>query len=532
MIDIKKAIGDRVTQVKKVLKEQGYVIDDQWYSFITLWLIWYTGFDPDFHIYKEADESGNNRQNEIQISSLHMGKTICEDWAALLLGEKTTIEIDHDESNIWLQGDPDDQMQGGLFGDTNFWQRANELVEKSFALGFGAMVPRIKEATVDAATGALKSGTASIDFMTADQIFPLTYENRTIKSCAFVSERAEKDKTIVTIQIHEPGKIQYRYYEATKDGLAITDMGDGYAQEIIFANKKLFLPVFIYPQINNHLDITTPFGISVYATAIDILKGTDLAYDNFNTDIELGRKLVFMSDELLEPDADGNRVAPQKTRKRLFEKVGTKLPGDDSDPFIHEYNPSLRVEENTKAVQAQLDYLSFKCGMGPKFYRFENGTVQTAYEVASSNTPLFRNRQKHNTVIAKALIDLCRNALWLGVELKTPGLDPTTAITVVADDSIVTDTNTEKMQVMQEITAGIRYPWEYRAKFFGESEEDAKKNAPAPAPVASGFNLDDENDPPGGAAAAEDDAAAKGKANIPPKKGQANVEPPAASQTA
>ena len=491
MADIKQAMRDRVSQVSKALTDLGFYVDTSWYANITTWLIWYMGFDPEFHVYSDGEEG---KTNEIQISRLNMAKTVCEDWASLLLGEKTEIKIKDKASSEWLLGKPDDQQQGGVFGETNFWARANELVEKSFALGMGAIVPRIKEATLNDA-GKIIGGKVSIDFFTADQIFPLTYENRTITSCAFVSERMDKKDVIITVQIHEPGRITYKFYKSTKDGLEMVDMGPDYAQEIEFTDKELFLPAFIYPQINNHLDITTPFGVSVYSTAIDVLKGVDLAFDNFLTDIELGRKFVFVGNEMLMEGPDGQKIVPQKTRKRLFEKVGGDLPPTgDKDPFIHEYNPDLRIAENQQAVQAQLDYLSFKCGLGPKFYRFKDGKVATATEVISDNSVLFRNRQKHGHVIERALLDVARNTLKLGVELGVQGLQPDTPITVISDDSVITDTNTEKMLFLQEIAAGVRQPWEYRVRFLGEDEARAKKMIES-EPIIDRFNLDDTEPP-------------------------------------
>ena len=39
--------------------------------------------------------------------------------------------------------------------------------------------------------------------------------------------------------------------------------------------------------------------------------------------------------------------------------------------MYEEYNPQLRVDENVKGVQSQLNYLSSKCGLGEKYYNFE-----------------------------------------------------------------------------------------------------------------------------------------------------------------
>ena len=48
-------------------------------------------------------------------------------------------------------------------------------------------------------------------------------------------------------------------------------------------------------------------------------------------------------------------------------------------------------------------------------------------------------------------------------------------VNIVFDDSIIEDTKTEKQQDLQEVRDGIMQKFEYRMKWYGESEEDAKK---------------------------------------------------------
>lgn len=475
------------SRIAAQLKKLGYIVSVEWQKKVTAWREWYEGYVPDFH---DADQLGpDGSKNDIKISSLNMAKTVCEDWASLLLGETTTITAEDEASNVYLQGVADDQMQGGLFGRVNFWQAANELIEKSFALGFGAMVPRLREAVINGA-GSVISGAVGVDFITADHIIPLKWENRVITECAFVSERAEAAGKIVILQIHKAGSVEFHFYRANTDGAALdlveVPAPDGYAEAITFKDKALFLPVFVRPQVNNNIDETTPFGVSVYASAIDVLKGCDLAYDNFNSDLELGRKMVVMRDDLFARDDDGKLIAPQKTRRRLFQTIPGGVPDPGKDDFFKEYNPSLRVAENAAAVQAQLNYLSFKCGMGAKHYIFDGGSIATATQVISENSELFRNRQKHNTGVEKSLIDLCRNVLRLAAEIGE-AVKPETALTVSFDDSIIIDKESERLRFMQEIRDGIRQKWEYRVAYLGEDETKAKANVAQEAAAFGGI---------------------------------------------
>ena len=46
------------------------------------------------------------------------------------------------------------------------------------------------------------------------------------------------------------------------------------------------------------------------------------------------------------------------------------------------------------------------------------------------------------------------------------------------NDSILTDEEAERKQDMQDVSMGVMQLWEYRAKWYNEDEETAKRNLP------------------------------------------------------
>ena len=44
----------------------------------------------------------------------------------------------------------------------------------------------------------------------------------------------------------------------------------------------------------------------------------------------------------------------------------------------------LRIEEHSRAINDDLNWLSLKCGFGTDCYKFEDGGVKTATEVIES----------------------------------------------------------------------------------------------------------------------------------------------------
>lgn len=232
-------------------------------------------------------------------------------------------------------------------------------------------------------------------------------------------------------------------------------------------------------------------GCAVYAHAIDNLKGTDIAYNNFNRDLWLGGKKVFYSREMTKTvgvDDEGKPIyiAPDDMLQQLFVSVGDDFT--DEKNLIHEFNPSLRVQDNRDAVQAQLDYLSFKCGMGTRHYRFDasGGGVITATQYTGEKQELKQNAAKHGIVITRALQDICRAILWAGKNILGQPVDPETPITVNFSDGYIVSDEEKKAADMQDVQQGIMQKWEYRMKWYGEDEEAAK----AAVPPVTGIDID------------------------------------------
>ena len=60
-------------------------------------------------------------------------------------------------------------------------------------------------------------------------------------------------------------------------------------------------------------------------------------------------------------------------------------------------------------------------------------------------------------------------------------------MTIVWDDSIITDTQAEKTQMLSEIAAGVVPKWMYLVRFYGKSEEEAQLLMPEQTVLDVGF---------------------------------------------
>ena len=477
-----------------ILSDLGYPVSDniqQYYTDIHLWEDWWRGYVPDFHNYWIRDVQDNGAQ--VKRKQMRMAKKLCEDWANLLLNDKTRILIEcgeHDTNRTqkWLTGDTDEQ-NGGILGKTGFWVKGNKAVEREFAQGTVCFYWQLTGATEQG--GELAGEGLELKVIKdAQMIVPLTYDDEDITDVALASNYTQDGQEHLYVQIfkklNDDGEylITNHFYRVNRGGGYEEVPGPHGEVESYVLPCKPF--VIMKPNIENNI-ADVPLGASIYANAIDNLQLCDLSYDNMFMDTLLGKKRVFMDQAAVQlkpktyaKDENGqDRVVQQEPdigatlEKSLYVTTGEALPGDPK--FFNEYNPSLRVDENKENVQFNLNLLSAKVGLGQNRYQFNQANMTTATQVKASNKDLTESVWKQRIAIQEALKDLTRSALILGREKLHQPLDVDARITIQFDDTMFADEEAERMRFMQEIAAGIRQKWEYRVKYDGEDEETARK---------------------------------------------------------
>lgn len=454
------------------LNELGYTtIPDSFYSKVYEWKSWYHGNVKGFHNYTVQN---GERQVKCRRYSLGMGKKLCEDWANLLMNEKVQIT---------LEGQKEQDFIDLVLTENNFTVKANEMQELKSALGTVAYVPRVIGQEISE-SGDIVPGNASgivLDYVTIENIYPLSWQNGYISECAFSSEVTRGGKDYLYLQIHrreDNGNyvIENRIYRYDNEQLADEQLVNVKGFENIppvvhtGIDKRQF--VIDRPNIANNVNYLLPTGIAIYANAIDVLQGVDIAYDSYVNEFKLGKKRI-----MVKPSAaqylDGTPAFDPD------DVVFYVMPEDTEDgAVVTPIDMTLRTAEHNTGIQDQLNILSSKCGFGETYYRFDGGSVATATQVISENSTMFRTIKKMEIVLEQALVELCRILLRLGNTAMNAGLNEDVEISIDFDDSIIEDKQSEFSRDMQMLSAGIMNDWEFRAKYMNEDEETAKAALP------------------------------------------------------
>ena len=414
-----------------------------------------------------------NKPIHRELFTLHMGKKVCEDWASLLMNDKTRIDAG-EQNQVFLLGNGTER---GLFDELAFWLRENELIERAFATGTGAAVLRFENMLVQG--GAVQPDEncrICVDYLTAENIVPLTVTPHSVQDVAFATDTVYNGKTYTYVSTHRliGGEyvIRNAYFSEEAGELKPAELPEGIAQEYHTGSRT---PLFslISPNIVKNFYGGAGLGVSVLANALDQLKGVDLAYNNFCRDFKLGGKKVFYDQSLVQMDENGHPVTPDDIMQSLFFQLGDGCDLGDNHP-ITEYNPSLRVEENIAGIQAALDYLSLRVGFGTKHYQFNSSSIVTATQHNGDKQDLVQNAAKHSIAVGQHVQALVRALLWAGKYVLGADVDPETPVTVDSDDSYIVDKETQKEQFRQFVIAGKVPLWYYLTRFEDMEEGEAK----------------------------------------------------------
>lgn len=475
--------------ILKYLSKKGYrTVSTDYYTFIEMWENWWKN-NVNFHKYH--DSTGKERK----MFSLGMAKRLAEDWASILFTERDEIVT---QANTSQQTQVNNDYLNKQLKILKVYKDLPTAIEKAMAMGTAGATMRVKNAKVDKNGKVSATNRTKLDiiYLDATQIVPLKVEHGKIIDVAFVSENIEDGKKIYYVELH-----QLQYDEKLKKDIYvisnnyINEQGEEVAKKDIVKQYtfKSDIPLFsiLKPAVANPLDTeyhnVNGLGFSIYGTAIDQLMVCDITYNNFAMDFYLGGKKVFYNKKITRTktrqikDTDGNikeeeyEVYPDDVMKQQWTTYGDdEIRNIKDNPVVTEYNPDLRVAEDKEGIQFALNMLSFKAGLGTKYYEFNGTSVVTATQYVGDRQDLVSNANKHRKRVDEFVSGIGKAILLLGRILFKENVTEDCLVTITDKDGFMVDTETAKNEFRKDIAQGIRKPWEYRVKFLGEDEETAK----------------------------------------------------------
>lgn len=458
--------------IMKYLNKAGHdTVSSDFYTLIELWQSWHEGNVKKFHRYRMYN--GKNKINCRRLS-LGMAKKLSEDIADLLLNERVQITIQDENTSDFVMR---------VLDDNNFSVLGSDYQERKAYTGTVAYVPYLDNVDVDEEGNVTGGGDVKINYVSAENIFPLSWNNGYISECAFVFPKVIGSRKYAHVQIHRQESGQYVIEnhivecsagsgkEISRDEWKSLKGFESMTNKVFTGSSKR---QFVIDRLNiaNNYDSNNPMGVAVFANSLDVLQGLDTVYDSYINEFTLGKKRIFAAPEMFSEGLTGNPVFDPNDV--VFYQLPEGALKDGGKP-LEEINMDIRAEEHEKAINDNLNMLSMKCGFGQNRYKFDNGSVQTATQVISENSDMYRSVNKHELILESVIDELIRIIARLGRVLKQP-VNPDTAVVVDFDDSIIEDKVAERQSDRQDVSMGAMTLTEYRAKWYGETEQEAAKH--------------------------------------------------------
>ena len=439
-------------------------IKDAIKSYISTWRSWYIGNVKSFHNY--FIYNGQRKVSKKRFS-MNMAKEISEDWADILWSEKCEISMKDEATQ---------KQFNELLDLLDMNSIINQSIEKSGALGTSAAVTSVYDiiSNEDRMTLDVSDAKTRIDIVDIDWIFPLSWNNKEIKECAFGSVEYIDGKKYVVLSVHKLNEqvnyiIYNHLFSEINGNLTEMTQEEGVASEFDTKSNVKWFSIF-KPLLTNNLFNNNPFGIPHYANAIDNLKAVDISFDALKTEINDGRRRTFVRADMMNYDSGEQKLTFDPNDTDIY-----VLPsGASKDDLIQSDTADLRVESIVKSLNMNLNILGNKVGFGENHYHFDGTNLSTATAVISSNSKMFRRKKKLEIGYESAIYDLIKAVCYASTQFGKYNID-TTDMVIKFDDSIVEDKETESNRALREKNAGIISAIEYREKIFGETPEIAEE---------------------------------------------------------
>ena len=433
----------------------------EWYLWWTARAGWYTETYPD------ADGRPVTRSR----LSIRPARRICREWASLLASE-VTLSADGERADAWLAGWAERQGFQGAFQD---------FVERTFALGTGAL----------GLWADTEAGEVRLRRYDARMVAPISWDGDGVEECAMFTQAFLRGRPVDQLQLHRLDRETGTYHILTsvfEDGREVAV--DGVEPDFDTGSTEPTFAVF-RPAIENTYEDLSPYGVSVFADAVDAIKTVDMAWTALYDEVDLGRMMLMLPDSMIATDPKTNRPRPfgEGDAQRLYRLSASDGMGGDKP---YSFTPGLRVDALYRAYGAALAQMGDLSGFGLTYFKPDkSGGVKTATEVAADSSELMRNVRKHEQLMGASLSRVLAGTLQCARERLGADVEPgEVAVAVGWDDSIVTDTASEKNMALAEIQAlGVReLKVRYLQRYFGYPEDEAERMVPAaPDSVDQGF---------------------------------------------
>lgn len=333
-----------------------------------------------------------------------------------------------------------------------------------------------------------------VQFVQADCFFPISFDSSGwITQCVF-AEQFRKGKRIFTrLEVHSllGGRIRItnRAFVATNDyslgsevDVSSIDRWSELAPDVTLEGADRLLFGYFKVPLANAYDSDSPLGVSVYSRAVELIGEADKRYSNICWEYEGTQLAVHIAASLLKYNKEQDKLEYPGGQERLYRNVEYNTGATDK-PLLETFSPDIRDTALFNGFNNQLKLVEFNCCLAYGTLSDPQSIDKTATEIKTSKQRSYVMVSDTQMALQDALEDLVYAMNFWAVLYNLVPAGGDYEVSFDWDDSVIVDAELERQQDMKDLAAGIMRPEEYRAKWYGETLDEAVKNLPEPAEV-------------------------------------------------
>lgn len=331
-----------------------------------------------------------------------------------------------------------------------------------------------------------------VQYVQADCFFPLSFDSSgRITQCVFTEQFRKGQKIYTRLEVHTLSgdriRITNRAFIATNDyslgsevAVNSIDRWSELVPELLLEGADRLLFGYFKVPLANADDSDSPLGVSVYSRAVDLIREADRRYSNICWEYEGTQLAVHIAMSMLKHNPDTNKDEYPGGKERLYRVVEYNTGAVDK-PFIDTFSPEIRDTALFNGLNNQLKLIEFNCCLA-------YGTLSDPQNIDKTATEIKTSKQRSYTMVSDTQMSL-QDALedlvyamdfWAVLYGLVPAGDDY-EVSFDWDDSVIVDAEEERQQDRNDVAMGVMRLEEYRAKWYGETLEEADKNLPEPA---------------------------------------------------
>ncbi|GEN87240.1 phage portal protein [Oceanobacillus sojae] len=270
-----------------------------------------------------------------------------------------------------------------------------------------------------------EAGEIEYSWALANAFYPLRTSSNGIAEGVMKSVTTEivggKEVFYTLLEFHEWDKDIYvitnELYKSNNKGevgkrIPLTDLYPDLQEETRIAGLTRPLFNYLKPAGFNNINPHSPLGLGLTDNCKSTLKQINDTWDQFNWEVQMGQRTVFVSDHMLST----RETEDGKPPVQIFDtntNVYKSLQMDGETDFIKDVTNDIRTEQYTEAINKSLETLEMQLQLSVGTFSFNGRSVKTATEIVSENSLTYRTRNSHVNEIEKFIKGLIVSTLEL-----------------------------------------------------------------------------------------------------------------------